>query len=109
MPYFSRIEILAKLPGKGNLARAYEAALSLKSHSWGDLDMGCGYGDRPSDERGDEVLCTLLDARVEAGETWNWEDDLKVVKREAEELGHYGIKPFYEKYRAKLKALVSKG
>lgn len=110
MQFFPRIEKLAKLPGEGNLERAYGIAMLVKSASLGKLaGKGCGEGDRPSDKKGDEVLCKLLNQRVKAGEKWAWDRDLKSTEAQAQKLAKHDIEPFYEKFQAKLRGLIQKG
>ncbi|KAB5533574.1 hypothetical protein GE09DRAFT_1227581 [Coniochaeta sp. 2T2.1] len=100
VPFVKEIEDLSETVG----ANAWELADS----SYGGLDGGAGYGDRPSDKPADDLLADIIDERIEAGEKWDWEKDLKELVEEEEYLREYGIEPWYPETQGALREACGK-
>ncbi|KAL1865691.1 hypothetical protein Daus18300_007067 [Diaporthe australafricana] len=105
-PHFPAIERLARLPNEHSLRLAYEVALYLKEHSYGDMDDDRGFGNRPSDEQGDNLLARLIRERRAAGETWDVKLDLDKIDREAQHMASYGVDSWYPETRGLLREVL---
>ncbi|ROW09951.1 hypothetical protein VPNG_06295 [Cytospora leucostoma] len=95
--FLPEIEELMTFPDPDTLKLAYQLVIQLSRGSFGDLDesaKACGFGDRPSDEPADLLLRRLIRKRLAAGETWNWEGDLKELDDTCKHVGAYGIGPW---------------
>ncbi|KAK0640717.1 hypothetical protein B0T16DRAFT_460875 [Cercophora newfieldiana] len=103
-PFVAAIKELVDKEGDElmKLRLGYDLLWELKGSSRGDMDEYPGYGKRSSDEPADELLSDIIRKMKDAGDTWDWQTDLKRLEGEAEDLGGYGIKDWFPKSIAAL-------
>ncbi|CAD6580553.1 MAG: hypothetical protein ASARMPRED_000254 [Alectoria sarmentosa] len=92
MPFLDEIEGLRKLPD--STAIAFDLVMTLGEYSYGDMNSGAGYGERPSDQDVDELLVELATERKNIDPFWNFLPVLETLKERAENLADYGIEDF---------------
>lgn len=92
--FLPEIYKLSKLPN--GVPLAFDLTVKLGEHSYGELDTkhGSGFGDRPSDEPTDMLMCQLFKARLSADPTWDFNDVLHDLKAVSLGLADYGINGF---------------
>ena len=92
MPFLDEIEGLRELPE--STAVAFDLVMTLAGYSYGDLDSGAGYGERPSDPVVDNLLAELAEDRIEIEPFWNFSKVLDNLQKQAKNLSGYGIEGF---------------
>lgn len=86
----------------------YSLLTDLKCFSAGELDEdGGGQGDRPPDKPADDLFSEVIRRRKEAGDTWDWWNDLEDLKWEAKQHASYGIEPWFPKSTEALSAICA--
>lgn len=67
----------------------------------------CGCGDRPSDKPADLLFKRIIRGRLAADEVWDWKADLEYLDEVADEVGQFGIGPWYPESREALREQIS--
>lgn len=70
------------------------------------MDDDRGFGNRPSDEQGDNLLARLIRERRAAGEIWDVRRDLDEIDREAQHMARYGVDSWYPESRGLLREVL---
>lgn len=94
--FIPEIDALARLDDPEAREVAYDLVHQLRGQSYGDLDEdGGGDGMRESDEPADALLARITRERMAAGHSWDARADLEEIQQEADEVGAYGLKPWF--------------
>lgn len=92
VPFLMEAKGLLDIPG--SVGVVFGLVKSLGDMSYGDLDSGCGYGDRPSDPMVDELLSKLARSRRDEDQGWDFVNLLDDLKRRDDRLKKYGIEDY---------------
>lgn len=100
LPYVDQISQLARLQDPEALRLAQELLLDLADNTTsgiGDDGKACGYGDRPSDPKCDELLYNILEKRADVFdmESEAVQQAKKRIEDTSRNLEGYGIEPWF--------------
>ena len=95
VPFLREAEgLLEDIRAPGTVGIVFDLVKTLADYSYGELDEGSGYGDRPSDPVIDDLLEKLARQRLETDPAWDCESVLKDLKKTTKRLSDYGIDDF---------------
>jgi hypothetical protein len=111
-PLIAEIRKLSQMPDTEALELAWDVALDVAQYTMRSVGAGPqaeGFGDRPSDDLLDGLLCDFMEKRDERGglDREVLRETIQKLEEQAKEVGDYGIEPWFPKSLVKLKELKS--
>lgn len=93
MPFLDEVAELIRLPNSTDVA--FDLVLDLAGYSYGEMDCkGCGYGERPSDIKIDDLLVELTPERRKIDSFRNFAEVLETLAGQTKYLNAYRIDDF---------------
>ncbi|KAI9092844.1 hypothetical protein DFS34DRAFT_277268, partial [Phlyctochytrium arcticum] len=93
--YIPGIRKIMAIKDADALSSAHDLITSARILSYVEEGDGGDGGDRPSDEKLDKLLSSLINRRFKSGEVWDWDKELSELKDQAGVMRDYGIEPFF--------------
>ena len=93
MSFLREDQDLRKMPDSTVIA--FDLVMNLAGYSYGDSgSSGSGYDDRPSDEVVDDLLCELAVERRRGDPSWDFGEQLQLIRKRDQYLSPHGISDF---------------
>jgi hypothetical protein len=112
VPLVAEIKALSQMPDDEALQLAWDVSLDVIHYTMRSIDVGIhaeGYGDRPSDDLLDDLLCEFMEIFDEQGgmDEGLREEAIQKLEDQAKKVGQYMVDPWFPKTLANLEGRQS--